>query len=171
MDLSTRHLQVVVPPIRPSDVAFAPHYVVRIDDFTVHVQIENWINCLLLALRSQLRFIFWIRLCRLRDAVRLHFETNDAIAIVFVWAFMILEVELHMVVHVIPVASHNANWKTIHVCELATASDSPPHVSCSRRQIIDYPVDQVLVVDHTSEEVFVLLRQRHVAENFARLIA
>mmetsp|Transcript_101531 Transcript_101531/g.275948 ORF Transcript_101531/g.275948 Transcript_101531/m.275948 type:complete len:237 (+) Transcript_101531:1150-1860(+) len=151
VDLAPRHLQVVVPPRRPSQLARGPLHVVRERDLLVAGEVEDRIRHAVLALHDAV-------LERLRHAVRLHLETHDAVALVLVRALVVLQIQLDVVVDVVPRVPDDADGEPVHVGALPAVL-APPDVARGRGQVVDQPVHQVVVVDHAAELCLLLGRE------------
>ena len=59
----------------------------------------------------------------------------NAVSHVLFRALMVLQVQLHMVMHIIPVASHDAHRKAIHVGELPSTDSTPGKVQPRAKSI------------------------------------
>mmetsp|Transcript_16113 Transcript_16113/g.41699 ORF Transcript_16113/g.41699 Transcript_16113/m.41699 type:complete len:248 (+) Transcript_16113:1252-1995(+) len=153
LGLAARHLEVVVPPGCPPDVAVRPHNVVCVEDLVMCVQVKRgWrrpaVGDAVLG----------------RVAARLHIEADDAVALEHIRVGVVLEFQRDMVVHVVMAILDEANKEAI--CE-DNLPIMPPILGCSREVVHD-PIDKVLLVDHPAELFLACNAQRHAAECSAR---
>jgi len=165
VDLPAGHLEVVVPARGPALRALVPDDVVGVDDLVVLVEVEERGRGALLAHRDDAARLALVVLRGLRHAVRLHLETNDAVALVLVRARVVLQAEAHMIVYVVVPVPLNADREPVDVHELSTVH--LPDVPRRSGQVVDDPVHQVLVVNHAPKLVLVLCGQGLLAQDLA----
>mmetsp|Transcript_5757 Transcript_5757/g.13122 ORF Transcript_5757/g.13122 Transcript_5757/m.13122 type:complete len:320 (-) Transcript_5757:20-979(-) len=169
VDLPSGHLEVVVPTGCPPDGALRPLNIVGVDDLVVRGQVKHRKCCIVLADRGDAAGLLWVCPGGLGHAVGFHLETHDAVSLVLGRVGMELEVELDMVVDVVPASPSNADRETVHVGD-PSAPSAPPDIPRSRRHVVHQPVHQIVVVYHALEPGLLLRCQGHLAEHLARLI-
>mmetsp|Transcript_116135 Transcript_116135/g.329135 ORF Transcript_116135/g.329135 Transcript_116135/m.329135 type:complete len:517 (-) Transcript_116135:424-1974(-) len=135
VDLPARHLEVVVPAGGPAVRALGPLHVVRVGDLVVHVEVEEGARGAVLAHLGGPPVALG---ARLRDAVGLHLEPDDPVPLVLVGARVVLQVQLDVVVHVVPAVPLEADGEAVHVHELVAVG--LPDIARRCGQVVDDPV-------------------------------
>mmetsp|Transcript_100495 Transcript_100495/g.279898 ORF Transcript_100495/g.279898 Transcript_100495/m.279898 type:complete len:202 (-) Transcript_100495:442-1047(-) len=139
VDLPSSHLEVIIPTRRPTNRAFAPLYIVCVDDLVVLAEVKDGISGFILTRCCDRRWVLGAHLCSLRHAVRLHLKTDDAVPLILIRIHVVLQVQSDVVVDVVSAIPLDANRETVHVRHPSTGPTSSD-ITRGRWQVVHEPV-------------------------------
>mmetsp|Transcript_47998 Transcript_47998/g.112033 ORF Transcript_47998/g.112033 Transcript_47998/m.112033 type:complete len:245 (+) Transcript_47998:1166-1900(+) len=158
MDLSPWHLHIYIKPGHPTQLAVSP-----LDRVGVHDLLRCAHSHLKLAsiVTPQLTIA-------MRDRPRIYLETNDSESVEDVSIFMILQLQGDVVVDVILVGLVHKPYGEAFYVDAVALGDSL--VLCGSRQVVNHPIDHVVIVNHGLELVLIAGVQVILAQLLASFV-